>query len=311
MKTKWGHLFFLVPVMLLLDSASTKAQEPLEIVSAQYGTDASSIDVTAQVRSLVRRNTLYVTVDPRALGVRDPMPGVAKVLRVQYRVGGNGYQASAADAEILSLPGSGERLRRGGRSTGRRSDGLRIVAATYGARDRFNDVRPFLQSRVQDSRLELEVSNQSMGGDPILGEPKALHVTYEWEGRSYDVVVPEGQSLSIPNVQERGEPDRQREASLEGLTGSWQDNAGGHYLIRQVGDRVFWVDDGRPKYLNVFAGNVRGRIVDGEWADLPGGQLDHSGTLQLRIESNDRFVRINSGGVPFGGSVFTRTEQGR
>jgi hypothetical protein len=68
---------------------------------------------------------------------------------VQYRVGGNGYEASAADTEILSLPGSGERLLLGGRSLGRRSDGLRIVAATYGARDRFNDVRQLLQSRVQ------------------------------------------------------------------------------------------------------------------------------------------------------------------
>jgi len=85
MNAKLGRLFLWAPVMLLLDSPSAKAQEPLEIVSAQYGTDASSIDVTAQVRSLVRRNTLYVTVAPRILGVRDPMPGVSKVLRVQYQ----------------------------------------------------------------------------------------------------------------------------------------------------------------------------------------------------------------------------------
>ena len=97
----------------------------------------------------------------------------------------------------------------------------------------------------------------------------------------------------------------------EGLTGFWQDNSGGHYLIRQVGNRIYWVDDGRPKYLNVFVGTARGRVIDGEWADLPGGQLDHSGTLQLRIESNDRLVKVNSGGVPFGGSVFTRSYQER
>jgi hypothetical protein len=39
---------------------------------------------------------------------------------------------------------------------------------------------------------------------------------------------------------------------------------------------------------------------------MVGGQLDHSGTLQLRIEANDGFARINSDGVPFGGSVFMR-----
>jgi hypothetical protein len=146
-----------------------------------------------------------------------------------------------------------------------------------------------------------------MGGDPFVGEPKALHVTYEWDGRSYDVVVPEGQPFSIPAVQQQGEPAGRNQGAQEGLTGFWQDNAGGNYLIRQIGNRIYWVDDGRPKYINVFAGTAHGSIIDGEWADLPGGQLEHSGTLQLRIESNDRFVRIKSGGVPFGGSVFTRT----
>ena len=199
-----------------------------------------------------------------------------------------------------------------GRPVGRRRGGLHIVAATYGARDRLIDVRRQLQSRVQDGRLEMQVTNESMGGDPFRGEQKALHLTYEWAGRQYDVVVPEGESFSIPNERRRGGPDGRPEGvQQEGLTGFWQDNSGGHYLIRQVGNRIYWVDDGRPKYLNVFVGTARGRIIDGEWADLPGGQLDNSGTLQLRIESNDRFVRINSGGVPFGGSVFTRTYPGR
>jgi len=230
---------------------------------------------------------------------------------VQYQVGGNRYEASAADTEILSLPGSGARRGQdGGRALGRRRDGLRIVAATYGARERLIDVRQLLQSRAQDGRLELQVTNQSMGGDPLVGQPKALHLTYEWEGREYDVVVPEGQSFSIPEVRQRGEPARWYEGAQEGLTGFWRDNAGGHYLIRQVGNRIYWVDDGRPKYLNVFVGTARGRIIDGEWADMPGGQLDHSGTLRLRIESNDRLVKINSSGVPFGGTVFTRGDQG-
>ncbi len=195
-----------------------------------------------------------------------------------------------------------------GRPVGRRRGGLHIVAATYGARDRLIDVRRQLRSRVQDGRLEMQVTNESMGGDPFRGEQKALHLTYEWAGRQYDVVVPEGESFSIPNERRRGGPEGGQQ---EGLTGFWQDNSGGHYLIRQVGNRIYWVDDGRPKYLNVFVGTARGRIIDGEWADLPGGQLDNSGTLQLRIESNDRLVKVNSGGVPFGGSVFTRSYQER
>lgn len=214
---------------------------------------------------------------------------------------------------LLSSPFSANAQRQDeGRPAGQRHGGLRIVAATYGARDRMIDVRRQLQSLVQDGRLEMQVTNESMGGDPFRGERKVLQLTYQWEGREYDITVPEGQSFSIPNDRRRGGPDGRREGPRqEGLTGFWQDDSGGHYLIRQVGDRIYWVDDGRPKYLNVFVGTARGRMIDGEWADLPGGQLDNSGTLQLRIESYDRLVKTNSGGVPFGGSVFTRSYQER
>ncbi len=82
--------------------------------------------------------------------------------------------------------------------------GLRILAASYGAKDRFADVRQRLQSRVQNDRLNLQVTNSSMGGDPI-GEPKTLRIRYEWAGRTYDVVVPENQWVSIPTEQQQTE----------------------------------------------------------------------------------------------------------
>jgi len=87
----------------------------------------------------------------------------------------------------------------GGQST---TAGLQILAASYGARDRFNDVRQRLQSRVQNDRLNLQVTNSSMGGDPI-GEPKTLLIRYQWAGRTYDVAVPENQWLSIPTEQQQ------------------------------------------------------------------------------------------------------------
>jgi predicted Zn-dependent protease len=82
--------------------------------------------------------------------------------------------------------------------------GLSILSATYGARNRFNDVRQRLQSLVQDNRLNLQVTNSSMGGDPI-GEPKTLRVRYEYAGRTYDMVVPENQWVSIPTEQQQTE----------------------------------------------------------------------------------------------------------
>jgi Zn-dependent protease with chaperone function len=89
-----------------------------------------------------------------------------------------------------------------GDSRQRSTTGLRILSASYGARDRFNDVRQRLQSYVQNDRLNLQVTNASMGGDPI-GEPKTLRISYEWAGRTYDAMVPENQWVSIPSGQQQ------------------------------------------------------------------------------------------------------------
>ena len=96
---------------------------------------------------------------------------------------------------VTANTGSGDRGRRS-------TTGLRILSARYGAQDRFADVRQLLQSRVQNDRLNLQVTNASMGGDPIRGK-KALLISYEWAGRTYDGVVPENQWVSIPTEQQQ------------------------------------------------------------------------------------------------------------
>lgn len=82
---------------------------------------------------------------------------------------------------------------------------LQIMNASYGARDRFADVRQRLQSRVQNDRLELKVTNASMGGDPIRGASKTLRINYGWAGRAYEVVAKENQRVSIPTQQQQSE----------------------------------------------------------------------------------------------------------
>ena len=88
---------------------------------------------------------------------------------------------------------------------GHGTSGLRILAASYGADNRFADVRQLLQSRVQNDQLNLLVNNSTMGGDPNRGASKTLRISYEWAGRAYDVVVPEDQRVSIPTEQQQSE----------------------------------------------------------------------------------------------------------
>ena len=93
----------------------------------------------------------------------------------------------------------------GGSNTGthQASQGLQILSASYGAGDRIADVRQRLQSSVQNNRLDLQVTNDSMGGDPFQGEPKTLRIRYEWAGRQHEAVVPENQRISIPTTEQQ------------------------------------------------------------------------------------------------------------
>ena len=87
---------------------------------------------------------------------------------------------------------------------GNNTSSLQIVSARYGASNRFNDVRDRMQSRVQDNRLDVQVNNSSMGGDPI-SQAKTLQLRYQWDNRAYDVTVRENQRLLIPTDQQISE----------------------------------------------------------------------------------------------------------
>ena len=89
------------------------------------------------------------------------------------------------------------------------------------------------------------------------------------------------------------------------LTGEWTDDNDACYKIRQVNNQVFWMLDDSPRVINVFSGVIAGNVITGTWADLPGGNLQGSGTLALRIESATRMVKIDQNGN-YGGSSWTK-----
>ena len=86
------------------------------------------------------------------------------------------------------------------------------------------------------------------------------------------------------------------------LTGYWKSNQGATYQFRQVDDRLFWFVDFSPRVVNVFYGTIAGNTITGRWADLPGGDVAGQGTVALRIESNNRIVKISETGN-YGGTI--------
>jgi len=75
---------------------------------------------------------------------------------------------------------------------------LVICAATYGAQDKTNDVSQILTSKVRGGKLELLVSNDNLGGDPIPGVGKKLQVEYIHSGKRHSATVNERKTLVLP-----------------------------------------------------------------------------------------------------------------
>ena len=78
------------------------------------------------------------------------------------------------------------------------AEALVIVEAEYGTATQFADVTALLRAAVQNDRLTLDTTNQALGGDPALGHPKSLRVTYTLGGKMHQTEVGENGRLHLP-----------------------------------------------------------------------------------------------------------------
>jgi HEAT repeat protein len=90
------------------DLLTQVGQDPVkvDIVKAQYGTDAKMVDVTETLRKHVRDFPLIVLPSSSynsSFG-GDPVPGVVKQLKIEYRMDGKPGEASFAENETIVLP---------------------------------------------------------------------------------------------------------------------------------------------------------------------------------------------------------------
>jgi hypothetical protein len=158
----------------------------LQITRAEYGANKRFMDVVDLLNSRVQGNHLSLRVTNETMG-GDPAHELRKVLTVWYTFNGNDSQASVKEGDTLSLPGSA-------RSYGE----LRLVRAEYGADNRYANVTSRLSARIQEDRLSLRVTNETMGGDPADDRHKTLTVWYTHNGRMANVAVNEGDYLNLP-----------------------------------------------------------------------------------------------------------------
>jgi hypothetical protein len=162
----------------------------LQVMQADWGSGNRRMDVTTRVRALLSGNGM-VKVNNANLG-GDPAVGADKVLRIYTRdMKGQVRQLSYKEGSNID---ASQFYNYGGGGGG----DLQIVRAYYGLNNRTNDVTQLLRGRLQNSSLVIQVNNNNMGGDPVVGGDKVLTVIYRYQGREQTSTVKEGNTLRIP-----------------------------------------------------------------------------------------------------------------
>ncbi|SHM69859.1 hypothetical protein SAMN05192549_102261 [Duganella sacchari] len=75
---------------------------------------------------------------------------------------------------------------------------LRIITASYGIPGHYADVTKQIQDKVEGNNRHIEISNESMGGDPAVGHLKQLSVVYFGiDGGPHAAVGTEGATIVL------------------------------------------------------------------------------------------------------------------
>jgi hypothetical protein len=151
------------------------------ILSAQYGTERSHVDVTNRLKELASAD-LQFRMGNRSFGV-DPDPGAVKTLRI-YARGPNGQEqmfeyreGSVIDGAQFRGWGRGEwgNERWSGNWNSGDAGMYVILSAQYGTRRRHVDVTDRLKELAR-ADLQFRMGNRSFGVDPDRGHVKTLRI---------------------------------------------------------------------------------------------------------------------------------------
>lgn len=119
MREKFGKLFLLPLILLVLNMGKIFAQQPrgrgtqpaalstLQIIRGLYGDltlQAGVVDVTTKLQQSIQNNQLSLPAQSKVTWLGDPAPGRAKSLLIIFRIGNNLYLKLIADmaADIIS-----------------------------------------------------------------------------------------------------------------------------------------------------------------------------------------------------------------
>ncbi len=147
----------------------------LVITQATYGVGDIQVDVTEKIRGMVRDDRLTVTADNAVAG-RDPRPFNLKRLVVKYTVNGKPAEASAREGDVLAIFAPLPNVPR---------QGLVILEAKYGARDRWTDITANTTNALRAANsTSVPWGHLKIEGDPASGARKAVVIYFSHRGKT-------------------------------------------------------------------------------------------------------------------------------
>jgi hypothetical protein len=268
--------------------AHSRNQSSLQITRAVYGAGNRWADVTSRLNSQIRGNQLHLQVTNDNMG-GDPARNQSKALRVDYTFDGRANQVVINEGDTLQLNSSTAG------NWGNSQGSLRITRAVYGAGNRWADVTNRLNSQVRGDRLDLQVTNNTMGGDPAQNQSKSLRVDYTFDGRANQVVINEGDTLRLNSGASQSSQSIRCESDYDNRKYCPVDTRGGVRLARQLSSAACnqgstWGYDNSGIWVN------NGCRADFDVASSASGSAS-SQTLRCESENGVRkYCRADTGG---------------
>jgi len=115
-------------------------------------------------------------------------------------------------------------------------------------------------------------------------------------------------ALTLMPMTSFSQTEKKVEKSVYNLDGVFS-GAGGKYYLRQLDNELLWYgeeDAVSPSWSNVAHGVIKGNTITVKWADVPKGEIMQSGSLVIRIKSNDELELVKQTGEFFATDSWTR-----
>jgi hypothetical protein len=164
---------------------------PVTILRADYGNSERTFSLTQAIQKALDADP-FTPIDIGNSWAGDPSPNNGKSLTLSYRIGDTTRITERSENQIIFLPP----IPKSGLAIPGASIPFKIVAARYGADNRWVDVTAAIQAELVDPSQPIVVRNMA-GKDLLWGKVKRLVVYYEIQGRRYVHVTDEKSMMTL------------------------------------------------------------------------------------------------------------------